>query len=94
MKYDPENISLFKSFFKGRNDVFAIRWENADKSGYMPAYSFDPYRYRVHKMRGGNFKDYKGKSFLTLTDEQIVEHIKGEQFIGSLNKKPELKSIK
>jgi hypothetical protein len=31
-------IQLFKSAFKGREDVFAIRWEKADKNGYMPAY--------------------------------------------------------
>jgi len=30
-----KNISLFKSFFKGRDDVFAVRWEKGNKSGYM-----------------------------------------------------------
>jgi len=38
-------IQLFKSIFKGREDVFAMRWENGKKSGYMPAYSYDPYLY-------------------------------------------------
>lgn len=28
-------IQLFKSIFKGREDVFAIRWEKEKKSGYM-----------------------------------------------------------
>ncbi len=27
-------ISLFKSLFNGREDVFAIRWEKDKKSGY------------------------------------------------------------
>ena len=35
-------LQLFKSFFKGREDVFAIRWEKGNKSGYMPAYHYDP----------------------------------------------------
>jgi hypothetical protein len=24
-------------------DVFAIRWKKGNKSGYMPAYHYDPY---------------------------------------------------
>ena len=31
-------IQIFNSVFKGRDDVFAIRWEKGPKSGYMPAY--------------------------------------------------------
>ena len=33
-------IALFRSLFKGRDDVFAIRWEREGRSGYMPAYDF------------------------------------------------------
>jgi hypothetical protein len=32
----PNQIQLFKSVFKGREDVFAVRWEKENKSGYMP----------------------------------------------------------
>lgn len=39
----PNQIQLFKSVFKGREDVFAVRWEKETKSGYMPAYFYDPY---------------------------------------------------
>lgn len=41
MKDDRSN--LYKSLFKGREDVFAFRWEKGGKSSYMPAYSLDPY---------------------------------------------------
>jgi superfamily II DNA or RNA helicase len=75
-------IQLFKSVFKGREDVFAIRWEKADKSGYMPAYHFDPYRFRVHKMKGGTFQNYIDKTYLRLTDDEIAKHLNGEQLIG------------
>lgn len=79
---EKEKLNLFKSLFKGREDVFAIRWEKAKKSGYMPAYHYDPYMYRLHKMKGGTFKDYKDKTYLPLTDQQLLKHFNGEQLIG------------
>ncbi len=77
-----EHIQLFKSVFKGREDVFAIRWEKGSKSGYMPAYFYDPYMYRSHKMKGGNFQDFNNKSYLKLTNKEITKHLNGEQLIG------------
>lgn len=79
----PNNrMQIFKSLFKGRDDVFAVRWEKGNKSGYMPAYQYDPYSYRLHKMKGGNFQNYSAKGYLSLTDEQIEKHLNGEQLIG------------
>ncbi len=75
-------IQIFKSVFKGREDVFAVRWEKGNKSGYMPAYSYDPYMYRVHKMKGGTFQNYQDKTYLKLTDSEIAKHLNGEQLIG------------
>jgi hypothetical protein len=75
-------IELFKSVFKGREDVFAIRWEKGNKSGYMPAYFYDPYMYRTHKMKGGTFQNYNDKTYLKLTDKEITKHLNGEQQIG------------
>jgi hypothetical protein len=67
----PEQVQLFKSVFKGRDDVFAIRWEKGNKSGYMPAHSFDPYFYRAHKAKGGTFQNFKYKTFLMLTNSVL-----------------------
>lgn len=78
-----ERINLIKSLFKGRQDVFAIHWSKGNKSGYMPAYSYDPYMYRLHKINGGTFKNYKDKTYLQLTDYQIEKHLNGDQLIGS-----------
>lgn len=75
-------IQLFKSVFKGREDVFAVRWEKETKSGYMPAYFYDPYMYRAHKIKGGTFQNYKDKTYLKLTDKEIAKHLNGEQLIG------------
>ncbi|HRE62835.1 MAG TPA: DEAD/DEAH box helicase family protein [Ferruginibacter sp.] len=81
-EHSANQIQLFKSVFRGREDAFAIRWEKADKSGYMPAYHFDPYRYRAHKMKGGTFQNYTDKTYLRLTDDEIAKHLNGEQHIG------------
>ncbi len=71
-----------KSLFKGREDVFAIYWEIENKSGYMPAYHYDPYLYRTHKMKGGVFQNFNNKTLLKLTDEEIAKHLNGEKLIG------------
>lgn len=75
-------IQLFKSVFKGREDMFAIRWEKGSKNGYMPAYFYDPYMYRTHKMKGGTFQNYNDKTYLKLTDQEIAKHLNGGQLIG------------
>ena len=77
-----ERLSLYKSLFSGREDVFALRWEKNNKSNYMPAYSFDPHRYRLHQVKGGTFQNFPDKTYLPLTDEQLIKHLKGEQVIG------------
>jgi superfamily II DNA or RNA helicase len=77
-----DQIRLFRSLFNGREDAFAIRWEKANKSGYMPSYQFDPYHYRIHKAKGGTLANYQDKTLQPLTDEQIKRHMLGEQLIG------------
>lgn len=82
MKSTPDKVNLFRSLFKGRVDVFAVRWEKGNKSGYMPAYFYDPYRLREHKINGGSFQNFTEKSYLKFTDEQIQKHFDGFHQIG------------
>ncbi|PSL19206.1 DEAD/DEAH box helicase [Chitinophaga ginsengisoli] len=77
-----DKIALFRSLFKGREDVFALYWEKSGKSGYMPAVHFDPYRFKVHQMKGGTMSDFPEKTYQNLTNEQIKQHILGTQLIG------------
>jgi superfamily II DNA or RNA helicase len=77
-----EKLTIFKSLFKGREDIYATRWEKGNKNGYSPAYIFDPYRYKMHRMKGGTFQNYENKQYQTLTDGQIIKHLEGEQLIG------------
>lgn len=79
---NESQINTFRSLFKGREDVFAIRWEKSGKSGYMPAYHYDIYHYRMHKMNGGTFANYPHKTYLPLTDNEIQKHLDGVQQIG------------
>lgn len=77
-----EELTLYRSLFKGREDVFAIRWEKENKSGYIPACFYDPYRLRVHKINGGTFQNFTEKKHLPFTDKELLKHLTGEQFAG------------
>ncbi len=76
------DIDIYKSFFKGRQDVYAVRWEKEGKSGYMPAYKIDWTDYRKYKSNGGSFKDYLKKDYQPLVDEVLLQHLKGIDTIG------------
>ena len=77
-----KQLSLYRSLFKGREDVFAIHWQKGNKGGYMPAYEYDPYMYRLHKMKGGTFKNYEDKTYLPFTDQQLIKYLNGQQLVG------------
>lgn len=59
-----------------------MRWKSGAKSGYMPAYKYDPYLYRQHKSKGGTFKNYPDKTFRPLSDHELMGHLTGKQVIG------------
>ena len=82
MEYTNDDITYLLNLFKGREDVFALRWEKGGKSGYMPAYSYDLYHYRLHKANGGAFQSYPHKTYLPLSEIEISNHLKGQQQIG------------
>ncbi|MDD3859337.1 MAG: DEAD/DEAH box helicase family protein [Bacteroidales bacterium] len=77
-----EHITLLKSLFQGRQDVYAVRWEKDGKSGYMPAYKVDWSDYNKHKAAGGSFKDYTKKEYLPFSLDAIMNHLSGKETIG------------
>ena len=77
-----QQLEIFKSLFKGREDVFAIRWEQDGKSGYMPAYLLDWDQFRLHKANGGTLKNFKEKEYAPLADQRILNHLSGKEIIG------------
>ena len=82
MNNQPINIPLYKSLFKGRTDIYAVRWQKGERSGYMPAYKVDWSDYNKHKAQGGTFKDYKNKEYLPFNDEAIKFHLSGKETCG------------
>ena len=82
MKIENDHIILFKSLFRGRQDVYAVRWEKDGKGGYMPAYKVDWSDYNKHKASGGTFKDYSKKEYLPFGDEAILNHLSGKETVG------------
>ena len=78
----PGNIDLYKSLFHGRKDVFAIRLEKNCKATYFPSYDYDPYQFRLHKIKGGTLQTFQNKTLSPLTNHQIEKHLNGDHFIG------------
>ena len=78
---NAHNISLYKSLFKGREDVYAIYWSKGTKSGYMPAKFYDPYFNRIYK-KSISSANSEIINHLPLTDDQLQRHLDGRQLIG------------
>jgi hypothetical protein len=76
-------INLFMSLFKGRHDVYAIRWENKKKgtSGYSPVF--------VNQWQAGLCGKPKiqcskcpNKNYAALNEETIENHLRGNIIAG------------
>jgi superfamily II DNA or RNA helicase len=72
----PESkLGLYQSLFRGRDDVYAVRWERGDgRSGYAPAL-------RSGARRGRGVK-HDAEDYLRLTPQVIRSHLTGESTIG------------
>jgi len=82
MSITYQSIELYKSLFRGREDLYAVRWEKDGKSGYMPAYEVDWTNYEKHKAQGGNFGNYKAKKHLLFDNTAIEIHLEGKATHG------------
>ena len=80
--FSNEQIRIFLSLFRGREDVFAVRWEKDSKAGYMPAYDLNWDEFAKHKLRGGTLKDFPHKQFSKLSQQRIINHLTGKEVIG------------
>lgn len=69
-----ESLNVFMSLFKGRQDVFAIRWKKDSRCGYMPAYDLNWVEYATHKAKGGALNDFPNKSYSWLTEQRLLKH--------------------
>ncbi len=73
-----EKISLFRSLFKGREDVFPKRWENAtgEKSGYQPSCKNEWVKGICEKPRV-KCADCTDRVFIPVSNAIIERHLKG-----------------
>jgi len=82
MSITNQDIELYKSLFRGREDIYAVRWERDGKSGYMPAYEVDWSNYEKHKLQGGTFSNYKNKKLQPFNNAAIKIHLEGSATHG------------
>lgn len=72
-------IALFRSLFRGREDIFPKRWSNpkSGKSGYSPACANEwvPRLCGKPKVKCG---DCPNRHFLPVTDTVVAQHLRGE----------------
>lgn len=76
----PEKIAIFRRLFRGREDVYPVRWENqrTGKSGYSPAIK-NKWEYFEAKKSGDKSVT---PECLPLTDEVIQHHLEGKIVAG------------
>jgi hypothetical protein len=78
-----EKISLFRNLFRGREDVFATRWEGkGGKSGYSPAGIMDWRAVHVARPEERKKVARKTRMLQPLTDDAIRNHLTGKQTVG------------
>lgn len=75
-------VALFRSLFRGREDVFAQRWESAKgKAGYSPACGNEWKPGICHKPRV-KCGECQHRQLLPVTNQVIYDHLAGRQTIG------------
>jgi hypothetical protein len=78
-----KRIALFRDLFRGREDVYARRWENDDgRHGYMPAAVRDWDAINRSRPEERKKVDQKTRRFLQLTDAVIENHLMGRETVG------------
>lgn len=76
-------IALFRSLFRGRDDVFARRWENPKgESGYSPAEIKDWKAINRSRPEERKRVAQQTRTFLPMTDAVIESHLLGNETVG------------
>lgn len=77
-----EKVQLFRSLFRGRSDVYPVRWENkVGKAGYSPACA-NEWRVNVCEKPRIKCSDCKSRQFLEVTDSVMYSHLNGDKVVG------------
>ena len=84
-KTPKEKVVLFRSLFRGREDVFPKLWiSRTGKKGYSPACTNDWATGVCGKTRKPPIKcsECSNRNFLPVTDQVIIDHLQGRHVIG------------
>lgn len=78
-----DKISLFRSYFKGRDDVFARRWfsKTTEKSGYQPV-CVNEWSRGVCDKKKYKCAECPNRNFASLTDQDCYRHLEGKDENG------------
>ena len=78
-----EKVALFRRLFRGRTDVYPIRWEGktSGKSGYAPACA-NEWRAGVCEKPRIKCGDCSNRLLIPLSDAVIYDHLAGEHTVG------------
>ena len=78
-----QRLALFRSLFRGREDVYAVRWENPDgRAGYAPKADRDWKAYLGARESDRRKVDRQTRKLRPLTDDVVRGHLMGKQTIG------------
>lgn len=79
-----EKIDIYKNFFRGRDDVFAVHWEKADgsASGYTPVCLNEWKPNICYKLQRQKCKDCPHQKYVGLNDYYIDQHLRGNKLYG------------
>lgn len=77
-----DKVGLFRRLFRGRTDVYPVRWESkAGKAGYSPACA-NEWRVGVCKKPRIKCADCGHRLLVPLTDQTIYDHLAGRHTVG------------
>jgi len=78
-----EKVALFGRLFRGRTDVYPVRWEGktSGKTGYSPACA-NEWRAGICEKPRIKCSDCGHRQFVPLTDSVIYDHLAGEHTVG------------
>ena len=78
-----EKVALFRRLFRGRTDVYPIRWESKStgRSGYAPACA-NEWRAGVCEKPRIKCSDCDNRLLIPLSDSIIYDHLAGKRTVG------------
>ncbi len=78
-----EKISIFRQLFRGREDVYSLRWESKNgRSGYSPACENEWLSGVCEKPRI-KCGDCNNRKLLSISNDDIYHHLAGKKTIGA-----------